>query len=65
MFVQLFIITYVKRAGESCGFHSVVIEDSGLMGYEAASLVDRLSDILTLEDEGTVFPSKSRKPITQ
>jgi hypothetical protein len=35
------------------------------MGYEAASLLDVLSGILSVEDERTVFPSKSQKPITQ
>ena len=42
-----------------------MVEDYGRIGYEAALLVDRLSNIPTLEDEGTVFPSKSRKTITQ
>lgn len=42
-----------------------MVEDFNRMGYEAALLVGRLSDIPTPEDEGTVFPSKSRKMITQ
>jgi len=65
MSAQLLIITYVKRVGESLGFHSVVVEDFSRMGYEAALLDDRLSDIPALEDEATLFPSKSRKTFTQ